>query len=335
MKIIKTVGLLILSVILISSCKKKEDALVDNPQTSSTTTGANPVSTGTWTIKTSNVTASLSKIKFYNNKHGIIIGKNNTLLKTVDGGGTWQSVPTLTLNTPATGCFMLDSLNILISDYGSIWKTSDGGVNWTYINTFSLSTNSYGDFYFRDGLNGFIATGGGLAKTIDGGNSWSMISGSPINISNVNFVSSSIGWVSGTNGGVYRTTDGGTTWANTNVGLSPITCAFFLSNTTAWAASSFNGYETIKKTVDGGASWTTVFPSTLLFDGITSMWFFNNNNGVQSRFLYSIKNTTDGGSTWDLHTSPLTNQTINGFYFHSNISGWAVGSSGLIMKYNQ
>lgn len=336
MKNIKAVALILISSLTLLSCKKKEETPVDNTQnTSTTTTSGNPVSTGTWTIKSTTITSTLTKITFYNNKFGIIIGNNNTLLKTADSGANWQSISTLTLNTPATGCFMIDSLNILVSDYGSIRKTIDGGASWTFINTFSLNASAYGDFYFIDALNGFIATGSGVAKTTDGGNNWSMILGSPQNISRVRFTTPLIGWVSGTNGGVYRTIDGGVTWTNTNVGLTYITCSFFLNNTTAWAAESFNGSEIIKRTIDGGMTWTTVFPSTLLSDGITAFWFFNSNNGTQSRFLYTIKNTDDGGSNWNLKTSPLTNQTIKSFYFHSSNSGWAVGSSGLIMNFNQ
>lgn len=111
------------------------------------------------------------------------------MIKTVDGGNSWQSVD-YPLQKDITGLSFTDDLNgyLALNLYRgtiagtlstgcALYKTTDGGATWALVNG-ELSTGDNGihgvvsQMYFRNGSEGFVASTLGIYHTLDGGKTW-------------------------------------------------------------------------------------------------------------------------------------------------------------------
>ncbi len=121
-----------------------------------------------------------------------------------------------------------------------------------------------------------------------------------------------IGWAVGDQSGkVFKTTDKGETWTDirTDTDWLEIDEVWFTSSTMGFIVQNFGGYLSapktgkIKKTTDGGATWTLVFSITdYEFQDIA---FADANNGwaVTRSHIYK---TNDGGAVWTEQTATTT-----------------------------
>lgn len=331
MKYIHAVSLLLLSSCLMLSCKKKSTAPAEEPAPAPAPTPSS------WTAKSSGTTKKLYGVHFYNSKFGVIAADSSTVLKTTDGGLSWQTLTPPPVSGPVqsivSSCYMLDSLTIVINHYYNIQKSTDGGLTWT---TYTITPLSYySNFTFINSSIGFTYGYSGILKTVDGGNTWTSVPGFTASVSKISFTSPQVGWASsGLN--IYKTTDGGNTWIITNTGntnsqgqLVP----FFLNDQTVFADYEYFNTSTIKKTNDGGLSWSTVYSDNTLTDNQNASWYIDANKGFEGRGLNRIRYTTNGGATWTVDPISLGNKVVTAFYFTSATSGWAVGTKGLLLKY--
>lgn len=86
------------------------------------------------------------------------------------------------------------------------------------------------------------------------------------------------------------------------------------------------------KTVDGGANWTSITSSNMIF----KICFSDNNNGyaltVDSTGAGDIIKSTNAGDNWTLESTPKSN--LRGISFFNTNLGFAVGDSGVILRYS-
>lgn len=327
----KTKSILItiaLTTVLIG-CKKKETK-TEEPVEPTPTTPA----TG-WVKAASTTTNDLKDIKFVNSV-GYAVGKSGTVLKTIDGGNTWVNRSVVGLTSQIDYCCMIDTQTVWISHGTGIYKTVNGGTSWTSVST-GLSAFFLYDIHFINSTKGFLATSSGIGVTNNGGTTWAYVPTTTVtNFSSIKFTDANTGWSNG-NSDIYKTIDGGATWSSINEGLSQPQHCFFLNNNEVWAAKSLSSGDTIRKTTNGGTSWSTAFAiGSTSFNGMKSLWFCDSNKGFQSRTLNTIQKTTDGGATWTNLSTPLASgEDISKFYFVSATLGWAVGSKGVILKYTE
>ena len=215
-------------------------------------------------------------------------GKNGVVLRTTDGGATWQSsltipgLPSLSVSfaDPSTGWLVAGEDFSEFSGYDVLSSTTDGGQTWSV--PVALPQDN--------GLATFTALapqGGDSAVLVQ--NLWSRDAG--------------IGDVTATE--VWRTTDGGATWlAPTTLKGADLGDAAFSSPTDGWAT----GVSWLWHTTDGGASWHKVrrIPTSMNGQVTTvgdDVWVVTPGGALHS---------PDGGATW---------QTLPG------LSGWAVSFS--------
>jgi len=112
------------------------------------------------------------------------VGHCYTIVKTADGGTSWEIVTPDSLQTSdndANGLTLLSADDVwVVLDYGNVWRTTDGGDNWTFQ---TVPTEVDGYFYLRisaQDANTAWATGrspegspmGVIIHTTDGGNTW-------------------------------------------------------------------------------------------------------------------------------------------------------------------
>lgn len=308
-------------------------------------------------------------IKWLNQNVGFVGGSNGLILKTTNGGTDWEAQNTGFLSS-AVNCDII-SISIVNENiiYAStdgmngtgyqLYKSNDGGATWNRV----VNPVYYGAFrsiHFFDENNG-IAVGSAngpsatIFKTTDGGVTWStkLTDSGHLMFTSVCFPTASVGYAVGdrvetsTNPGmIYKTTDGGNTWTkNYSPVVENYSQVMFLNENTGFVVGGKNALKTgeyikvsIKKTTNGGQSWTDVVSGNGYI--LKSIDFVDANNGFAVGHGDSnngeIYKSTNGGSNW---TKVVWNYPEYGISVykpnlisHQNNKCWIVGNNGLIMN---
>ena len=232
------------------------------------------------------------------------------ILKTTDGGGTWDSQLDDSGYTLWTVDFINDNTGYVTGGlYGTgpnkFLSTTDGGSNWQvgslagtgYLQSISFQNVNTG---YANSLYGYIY------KTTNSGLNWSIISNLPYYLFSAVFNNSDNGYATGGNladssGVIYKTTDGGNNWDikySDNLGL--INWVTFVNANTGFALGqreySFGPLSArIIKTTDTGNDWyiDTLFSNV---GGLTSLFFTDENTGYAVGSDGAIFKTTTGGN---------------------------------------
>ena len=263
----------------------------------------------------------LNDIFFTDAQHGIICGSSGTILKTVDGGVSWQQKYS-GVSDNLLKIWMMDSNNGIVIGHNTILKTSDGGENWVLKQ--SLDNVVLTALHFPNAGTGYIVGSGGVVlRTLDGGESWNVIStGSCGNPDGVWFITPSLGFTTegdSYDGHVYRTTNGGFDWNQIPQRFYPLNSLRFLDASTGMAWGSEG---TIYRTTNGGNNWDLIYQNQAL--SINSIVFAGLNTAYALCDQMIILKTTDGGTTWNNTYSlgPFTNMAG---WFTSPNQGWILG----------
>lgn len=239
---------------------------------------------------------------FHDRNTGVIVGLDGVILKTTDGGLSWDSLPGGTSH-------VLQSVDFFDADNG--WIV--GGLP---------DCNPCG---------GFLDGPATILRTTDGGNSWSSKitqPGRPVDVvSGVQFLGKDTGWVA-TSSGILKTTNGGELWLSVlHSDSGGYTALHFIDPNTGWAV----GGPRIAKTTDGGASW--IPQSTDSSWGLRTVFFVNEATGWVAGEFNRIFKTTDGGDTWiSQHPLVLPPWDIRSIRFTDTLRGWAAGGGGWLFR---
>lgn len=308
----------------------------------------------TWQQVVVPTTKDLNCIEFPTPQVGYIGGADSLLLKTIDGGTTWNAVPFNGISFfPGGDDFLkLDfvSANIgyaTVGPYSGIYQTVDGGLNWTVIST-TLCFNQ-GLFFTADG-EGFVGGSGcfqgeqmirfssGTATTATiNSPSWSA-SDMVVDIDFEYGVLDSVGLAVSLGGRILRSIDGGFNWDTIP---SPLGNAVPLTSITIVDTNlAYVGYDNgstglgLLISTDGGLTWS--------LDGNTATFYYpiyhhlhttlNGKTlaGAQSISLNTgliMESTTSGW--WNMY--PM-NEPIYGITSFNDTMIWAAGKNGYLVK---
>ena len=259
----------------------------------------------------------------------------NTIYRTTDGGVNWTSQDYDGGNLSATELIFTSPTEGKLFDGRNIYATNDAGATWalenqTPFSPISVSYNStenkfllgggngalglynngngsftslsntfiegnITDIYFSDLSNGFVANREEVHRTADGGVSWIALGYE--DITDVEFGTSSIGYLISSDKTVRKTTNGGLTWSaisTLDAGSYFPESSDFLDANTGWIVGSNSS---VFKTTDGGASWSS---QTLPTSGVSlfDVVFIDANTGYISGSGGNVFKTTDGGTNW-------------------------------------
>jgi photosystem II stability/assembly factor-like uncharacterized protein len=145
-------------------------------------------------------------------------------------------------------------------------------------------------------------------------------------LSHVDFVDSTHGWVVGDRGTILTTSNGGKTWrAQTSGTTSWLRGVDFVDASHGWAVGD-NG--TILATSDGGATWTQQRSGTLV--SLLAVSFVDRLHGWAVAYdgPPHIIATADGGKTWRAQKLPFP--YLESVVFLNPDRGWALGDFGSI-----
>jgi photosystem II stability/assembly factor-like uncharacterized protein len=274
----------------------------------------------------------LNRIQFTSENTGYAIGPignsfQGYLLKTVNGGTNWQSIPldsmwywSLYFVDNNTGFTVGEDI---ITHHGIIKKTTNGGINW--ITCLVGLSNDYFSIYFVDYNTGYA---GGkyndVVKTTNGGIDWVSKPGAVGTIFNdVYFFNANTGFALGSR--INKTTNGGDNWYLCDSINDNFYSIFFMNNTTGYTV---NWDGNVFKTTNSGDSWLII---SSIAQGLNSIFFTNLNTGYTCPGGYNVHKTTNGGLNWfEQNTDPLN--YYNYVFFLNENTGFIIGEDGIIMK---
>ena len=199
-----------------------------------------------WKKLQSPVNITLRYLSFVDSLTGWAAGEAGTIIRTTDGGNSWE-VQNSTVQTFIMDIFFVDenlgwalTLKDVFPFNSVILKTTNGGEEWTAENFPDSSKINHNNFFF-DSLNGF-AGGSYIARTSDGGNSWveadidsNMVSGFPVY--RFNFYNQQFGYACGGRidvaGVVWRTTNSGLNWSAQGISADEVFDIFIFDSLNA------------------------------------------------------------------------------------------------------
>jgi photosystem II stability/assembly factor-like uncharacterized protein len=254
--------------------------------------------------QTSGVTAGLQSISAVDNDVAWICGNGGVVLRTVDGGITWQNKAAAPVTGDLVNIFAWDSSNALCTSTPGatfVYRTTDGGTTWTQVFT---QTGGFIDaIWMFSSTNGImygdpVGARWSLWKTSDGGATWDSTglylpqAGSEAGWNNAMYVDGSNIYFGTSNSRVYYSTDFGASWASQAMALTNTFGIWFNSPTRGIVAGSTQG---LVSTTNGGTNWnplTSLGTGTIYaVTGYSNIWYHTRSN--------RLFGSTDDGATWD------------------------------------
>ncbi len=284
----------------------------------------------------------INSVKFISPLVGFMSRQNTQqgILKTTDGGNTWVSVYSSTVNFNDI-TFITPSIGFAVGTGGRVIKTTDGGNTWNLI---QLNSNyELSKINFKDSNIGVIVGGGTTNNDIviyytnNQGQTWNLASTNMPVANGIPYYFSSVSFVPNTNSVLLtgyslpnrfllKSNDNGAIWNNVSntIPSTPKDIVFTTVNN-GWIVG-FNGG--IQKTNDGGDTWQTV--TSQATNNLYNIQFINSNVGYIGGTQTLLK-TTNGGNDWTKFITPTNLYTTNISFVNEN-EGW-IGTYYGLYKY--
>jgi photosystem II stability/assembly factor-like uncharacterized protein len=270
-------------------------------------------------------------LSFPDEKNGFGLGAlsdSAAVLKTEDGGDSWQTVTSLTgkylaeklsFVSPSEGWLAAMAVGGAAANGQVVLHTSDGGKSWAEVGRLPADGPEIGYLRFFDAENGILVESGKneILSTSDGGETWRLMSEETGNASACQFyfLSSSNGWRVqnlGTGARVFLswTTDGGVSWRNppatiaSAAGYESFAVCFASQTNGIILAGAQDGRLLLLTSSDSGLNWD---PHSLSASASGSVDLTGSQLPVsltpdgRGRILapHGILVTADGGASWN------------------------------------
>ncbi len=203
------------------------------------------------------------------------------LMRTTDGGATWQRVNVTNKDADARlvrALFTTKGRGWAFGEAGALYTTRDGGGTWARQRVPTQHLLLGGAFHNAD-EGWLVGAGATVLQTADGGETWragTVVSGvRSMRFTAVSFVDRMRGWAVGMGGRVFATTDGGRNWrAQTSNVRANLYDVKFLDAREGWAVGAEG---TVIHTMDGGQHWSVVLSATT--HPLERLFFVNRERG--------------------------------------------------------
>jgi photosystem II stability/assembly factor-like uncharacterized protein len=264
-----------------------------------------------------------------NDSLGLACFGSDVVVKTMNGGSTWTTVPlsvwaaekfqTVAIQSPSTWW---------LSATWYVYKSTDAGATWNQETAYSAQ--GLNRIVFFDSLNGFQLQYGRLLQTTDGASTWNEMNifgfGNVIDLAGGAPLGKCLYSLSTNNYLVNASSDGGQTW---NISLTksafpdanPMAISFVSPNLGLIAGEGGR----ILRTEDGGASWSIVHG--IGYGGaMRDVVFTTAQDGIALSQNQTLLWTSNGGSRWN-QMLPVYLYSLRAASMYSTSSGFAYGDS--------
>jgi photosystem II stability/assembly factor-like uncharacterized protein len=286
-----------------------------------------------------------SGLCFSDSNNGWAIGDSGRILRTTDGGDSWQSQNSGTRASLSCVFFANTTYGWGGGASNAIGLSTDGGVSWAWQHPQGESRRTFMALSFINEHEGWIADNyGGILHTDDGGVSWTpQYYGTVGAISSLQFLNSREGWATSSSRNVLHTTDGGKEWATMPLDMSDCARTFTLicthifmrDRSKGWVATDasasnyYPSHASIFCTSNSGGNWMCQpVPGEM---SIRSVQFVDDSVGWAAG-IRGILHTTDGGRSW-AYQLEMKDGIFVSIWFLDRYHGWAISFTGSIYRY--
>lgn len=285
----------------------------------------------------------LNAVYFADSRRGWVAGDNGFVAYTEDAGASWVERP-LGIDHSINDITFVNKENGFVLAGGSIYETTDAGHSWRESHKFAPAelggaTPELYSLRFNGKKRGWVVGSASrgdiivdsiLAITRDGGESWQVLHApTKQELIHIDFVDEKRGWIVGAGGAILYTEDAGESWRQQNSETkATLYHVDFRNQKQGWAVGERG---TILRTDDGGITWTKVESparGTLL-----SVQFVSEDEGWIVGRGGAILRSGNRGQTW-VEQESGTKQNLYALYMEKK-NGWAVGSNGLVVRYQR
>lgn len=272
--------------------------------------------------------------------YGWVCGFNGMVIRTTDGGETWQGTVVPNADQLESITFVDKMIGYVsgtsVFGYGAIYKSVDGGKSWHEITDPRRVSQLWGN-YFLDKNNGIIIGGGcqlaplQFFRTADGGKTWSLFEYPAIEsaLSDVILNHDGTGYAT-SSGLIWITTDGGYSWKiMSRSGAYDWQEDLHISGRTILVPYSkgCNGNMSnggIRISTDFGTSWRQLNTHEPMFGA----WLNSSSEGWACGHQASLYHTTNGGVTWNLENCGIDpDDVLDDFWFINDTTGFVCGKN--------
>jgi len=302
---------------------------------------------------------SLSDIAFFDANTGVAVGSYGTILRTTDGGVTWE-VRSSGMTTNLYAVATTDGgIGVAVGESGIILQTTDGGATWASRSSgvvvrlsdvaFAAAREGIGSDTFANGPIA-IAVGwyrdhsGVVLRSTDGGQSWTAQESGVKWLNAVSFADANVGTIVSGDNTMLRTADGGATWERQTIDYwSRI---FFhdvqyVDPDKGFALGSHQSGGLFLATTDAGVTWGRLQRGMHLLENPQRGWDGPSIHSISKGNAETIimvgssgdgLRTTDGGVSWQWEKPFPRSYALYGVAFATPATATAVGRGGMITR---
>jgi photosystem II stability/assembly factor-like uncharacterized protein len=274
----------------------------------------------------------------------VAVGESGTILRSVDGGLSWSSVPSGTRVALNGVAFAGPSLGIAVGENGTILRSVDGGLTWSAaISGTALPLTAVA---FAGGDRVVFAVGSdSVFRSTDDGRVWSLVSRhsvcssetecSAYSFTGIAFADTSTGVAVTFWGRSIRSTDGGATWTDAAIMDGWMKAVAFAGPGFGVAAGGGCAPDPALETSnDAGQSWIVRSEGIVIL--CPAVWYHaialpTTRIGFVVGSGTAVQRTVDGGATWAPTAPSGTRADLFGVAFINPTTGVAVGQDGVIL----
>jgi len=286
-----------------------------------------------WTDQVPNAKGIMYEPHFINENLGIIGSSEGTVLKTTNGGASFEKMQLGPNEYFFAAQMITDQAMMVGSSSGKVFGSNDQGANWTQLGENLGQITDIHAFNLQSAV--LTSESGKIYKTTNGGDQWDEVyTGNPDLLIGLDFVNSQNGWACGWFGRILHTTDGGANWTTLrHDGYHQFVDIHFTTDTEGWAVTS-NYSDTAWYSTNGGVDWQPsllpykIYWNKISFTNPDTGWIAGGSSGFGI-----ILRTNNGGQSWTIdHQAP---ESFFGLYaIPGKETVWATGLGGNIEKYS-
>jgi photosystem II stability/assembly factor-like uncharacterized protein len=270
-------------------------------------------------------------IVWINETEGVIVGEN-LIIRTSDGGATWEEVLQKFDTRFLDVAFLSNGHGVVVGEKGVIFTSSDFGKSWEQR---SSGTQNNLRSVAKTASTQLVAVGqnGEILQSINSGTTWSKVSsGTNLELNDITFVNENTAFITANQGRILKSFDKGNTWNAMAIAANRDLFGLVFSDPMTGYVVGQNG--AMLKTSNGGETWIELISNTTQTLRKVTVSPIDSRVIVAVGDIATIVRTVNAGSTFSkLNLGATNTRNLKNIAFKPNSAlSSTVGQEGYLLN---